>query len=389
MADALTVNIEKRFPNGVTIAADLRVSMPPGTILVLFGPSGSGKTTIVRSIAGLERPERGIIVFNGETWLDAGTPVFVEPQGRRVGYVFQEAALFPHLTVLGNVRYGDRTPDLKVGPIYAPVGPSFSSGEDKVRFYDSLDAVDPVNSLLEMLDLGDLATRYPRQLSGGQAQRVALARALAATPRLLLLDEPFAALDTPARASLRRLLRSSIERLGIAAVLVTHDRTEAIALGDQMAVLAGGRIRQVGPVLDVFRRPADLIVARSVGVESVVPATIERIEGGLLDLRVGDTVLRAVETDVDSQTRDVFACIRAEDVTIERAATPAASARNHLPGRIVGIESEGPIERLTLDCGFPLAALITHQAREELALQVGTPVTAAIKATAIHVIARS
>jgi molybdate transport system ATP-binding protein len=351
---------------------------------------------VVRAIAGLERPEQGHITFAGERWLDAARGVFVEPQQRRIGYVFQESALFPHLSVIENVRYGSRPPDLKVGPtsreapsdlvgpldvagpsVVGPnaVGPSFSSG-------------DPTLDLLDLLDIRHVAQRRPRQLSGGQAQRVALARALAAAPRLLLLDEPFAALDTPARSALRRLLRSSIARLGIPAVLVTHDRTEAIALGDQIAVLADGRIRQVGPVLDVFRRPADLSVAHSVGVESVIPARVERIDNGLVELRVGDVTLRAVETGEDSRARDVFACIRAEDVTVERGASVNASARNHLPGRIVAIESEGAIERLTLDCGFPLTALITRHAREELALDVGAPVTAAVKATAIHLVAR-
>jgi molybdate transport system ATP-binding protein len=362
MADALIVDITKRFASGVTVAAHLDVSLPAGTILVLFGPSGSGKTTVVRALAGLERPEQGHITFAGERWLDAGRGVFVEPQQRRIGYVFQESALFPHLSVMENVRYGSRPPHLKVGP-----GP---------------------DDLLDLLDIRQIAERRPRQLSGGQAQRVALARALAAGPRLLLLDEPFAALDTPARSALRRLLRSSIARLGIPAVLVTHDRTEAIALGDQIAVLADGRIRQVGPVLDVFRRPTDLSVAHSVGVESVIPARVERIDNGLVELRVGDVTLRAVETGEESRARDVFACIRAEDVTVERGASVNASARNHLPGRIVSIESEGAIERLTLDCGFPLTALITRHAREELALDVGAPVTAAVKATAIHLVAR-
>jgi molybdate transport system ATP-binding protein len=369
VADALIVDITKRFASGVTIAANLDVSMPAGTILVLFGPSGSGKTTVVRAIAGLDRPQQGRIVFGGERWLDAERGLFVDPQRRRVGYVFQESALFPHLSVLENVRYG-----IGQGPSTLVI----ANGPSRLGPYD----------LLEMLGVQDLANRRPTQLSGGQAQRVALARALAAAPRLLLLDEPFAAVDAPARSALRRLLRSCIERLGVPAVLVTHDRTEAIALGDQIAVLVEGRIRQVGPVLDVFRRPADLAVAQSVGVESVIPAHVERVDNGLVELRVGGATLRAVEAAGESGAREVFACIRAEDVTVERGASVHASARNHLPGRIVAIEPEGPIERLTLDCGFPLTALITRHAREELELHVGAPVTAAIKATAIHLVAR-
>ena len=185
------------------------------------------------------------------------------------------------------------------------------------------------------------------------------------------------------------MVRDSLRRLGIAAVLVTHDRSEAIALGDRMAVLADGRVRQVGPVADVFRRPSDLVVAQSVGIESVIPARIERAVDGLIELRVGETTLRAVEADLDPLARDVFACIRAEDVTIERGPSSGASARNHLAGRILTIDAEGPVERLAIDCGFPLAALVTRQAREEMVLLPGTPVVAAIKATAVHLVARS
>lgn len=362
MADDLIVDIEKRFPSGATIAAALRAPMRAGAITVLFGPSGSGKTTVVRSVAGLERPERGTIRFGSDTWFDAAAGISVDPQGRQIGYVFQEAALFPHLTARANVEYG-------LGRL---------SPADRLR---------RAGELLSLFDLDALAGRYPRELSGGQAQLVAVARALAPWPRLLLLDEPFASVDAPARTRLRRHLRASVERQGVAAVLVTHDRSEAIALGDQMAVLAEGAIRQIGPVQEVFRRPADLVVARSVGVESVLPARVERAENGLVDLRVGEQTIRAVDMDLDA--REVFACIRAEDVTLERSASPSASARNHLHGRIVTLESEGPLERVTIDCGFPLAALITRHAREELSLQEGTSVVAAVKATAVHLVPRA
>lgn len=186
---------------------------------------------------------------------------------------------------------------------------------------------------------------------------------------------------------MRTLLRQAVSQLGIGALLVTHDRSEAIALGDQMVVLAEGRVRQVGPVLDVFRRPADIAVARSVGVESVLPARVEGSDNGLVDLRVGTATIRAVDPGL--QGREVFACIRAEDVTLGLAAPSGASARNHLPGRITSIDAEGPLERVTVDCGFPLAALITRHAREELNLQPGSQVTAAVKATAIHLVARA
>lgn len=364
MADALSVDVEKRFATGRGVAAAFSVTLAPGEILVLFGPSGSGKTTVLRSIAGLERPDRGSVVFGGERWFDAARHVHVPPQRRQAACVFQDAALFPHLTVRQNVEFG-------VAPL--------PTAERDAR----------VEEIFALLHLGELARSRPRQLSGGEAQRVALARALATRPRLLLLDEPFASLDTPTRGQLRTFLRASIRSCGMSAVLVTHDRTEAMALGDKMAVLAAGAIRQVGDVEDVFRRPADLVVARTLAVESVLSGTIERVAQGMVDLRVGGTILHAVDAGLDGTARNVFACIRAEDVTLERAVRPGASTRNHLAGRIISVESEGAVERVTIDCGFPLAALVTRQAREEMALQPGTEVVAGIKATAIHLVARA
>jgi molybdate transport system ATP-binding protein len=368
MADALSpvlsLDIERRFAGGPTVAASLEVALGGGSVLILFGPSGAGKTTVLRALAGLEHPSRGRIRFGEDMWFDADRATALPPQARRVGCVFQDAALFPHLTVRGNVEYG-------------------LHGLDRDTRRGRSD------EMLALVEIPELADRHPSEISGGQARRVALARALAPRPRLLLLDEPFAALDQPAQARLRRLLRSALGALGIPCVLVTHDRTEAIAIGDHMAVLADGRVRQVGKVLDVFRRPADLVVAQSVGVESVLPARVGRVEGGLMDLAVGRVTLRAVATDLESERGDVYACIRAEDVTLERASPTGVSARNHLPGRVVSIDPEGVVERVTIDCGFPLTALITSHAREEMGLAPGVIVMAAIKATAIHVVAKA
>ena len=363
MAGALKVDVEKRFPSGRVVAAHFETAIRGGAIVVLFGPSGAGKTTLVRSIAGLERPERGRIEYADELWFD-GTGAWVSPQLRRIGYVGQAPALFPHLTVRANVGYG-------------------------LQARGSAARERRIDEMLALVDLSELQSRRPHELSGGQAQRVALARALAPEPRLLLLDEPFGALDAPARIRLRCDLRSIVRRVSASVVLVTHDRTDAIAIGDELIVLAEGRVRQCGPVLDVFRRPADLVVARTVGVESVLPARVERVENGLVDLAVGGRTLRAVDTDLDPAQRDVFACIRAEDVTLQRAAASGASTRNHLAGRIVSIESEGPLERVMVDCGFPLVALITRSAREDLTLTEGIPIVAAIKATAVHLVPRS
>lgn len=363
MADPLIVDIQRRFPTGANVDARFATPIQAGAVVVLFGPSGAGKTTVVRAIAGLDRPDRGVIRFGRESWFDAASGLFVEPQARRVGYVFQDGALFPHLTVRANVEYGLGVLD---------------TAERRAR----------VASVLELFDLVELGERRPARLSGGEAQRVALARALAPCPRLLLLDEPFASLDTPTRVHLRKLLRNSVNHLGISCVMVTHDRTEAIALGDVMVVLVDGQVRQTGGVADVFRRPADLAVAQSVGVESVLAARITGVRDGLVELQAGDVTIRAADVG-DEGLAEVFACIRAEDVTLEPERHGAGSARNRLSGRVVSVETEGAVERVTVDCGVSLVALITRQAREEMGLEAGSRVTAAVKATAVHVVARS
>ncbi len=369
----LQMEVQQRFPSGFIVCASLDVRLRPGSMLVLFGPSGAGKTTILRQIAGLERPDAGTIRFGEDVWCDTGARRWRHPQERRVGIVFQEPTLFPHLTVRDNIRYG-------VGP-----------GTDRGQTGDgpgSDPGSDPVAEIVRLLGITDLENRYPRALSGGEAQRVALARALTPGPRLLLLDEPFAALDAPTRVRLRRELRALLHATATPGVLVTHDRTEALALGDAVAVVIGGRIRQVGPISDVFSRPADVDVAASLGIEAVLPARVVASAGGMLDVRVENVVLHVAEREPLEPGSDVYACIRAEDVTLETDPAGRASTRNHLAARIVGIASEGPIDRIALDCGFPLDALITRRSREELQLKVGTQVTAAIKATSVHLVPR-
>ena len=358
----LQVDVEQRFASGFNVCASLEVMLRPGSMLVLFGPSGAGKTTILRQIAGLERPDAGTIRFGREVWCDIAGQQWRPPQERRVGIVFQEPTLFPHLTVRDNIRYGVRP------------------GSDP--------GLSPIAEIARVLGIADLENRYPRALSGGEAQRVALARALNPGPRLLLLDEPFAALDAPTRLRLRREVRALLHATGTPAVLVTHDRTEALAMGDAVAVVIGGRVRQAGPMSDVFSRPADVAVAASLGVEAVLPARVVASSGGVLEVRVETVVLHVAERDPIAPGSDVYACIRAEDVTLETRSPGRASTRNHLAARVVGIASEGPIDRIALDCGFPLDALITRRSREELNLTPGAQVTAAIKATSVHLVPR-
>jgi molybdate transport system ATP-binding protein len=360
------MEVEQRFPSGFSVSASLDVRLPPGSMLVLFGPSGAGKTTILRQIAGLERPDAGTIRFGEEVWCDISARQWRPPQERRVGLVFQEPTLFPHLTVRDNIRYGVR-PGTDRGQTRGQTG-----DRPGVRHPS-----DPVAEIAGLLGIADLENRYPGALSGGEAQRVALARALTPEPRLLLLDEPFAALDAPTRLRLRREVRALLQATGTPGVLVTHDRTEALALGDQVAVVIGGRVRQAGPISDVFSRP-DIDVAASLGIEAVLPARVVASVSGVLDVRVGSIVLQVAEREPIAPGSDVYACIRAEDVTLETDPAGKASARNHLVARVVGIVSEGPIDRIALDCGFALDALVTRRSREELQLTAGSLVTAAI-----------
>ncbi|WP_434380485.1 ABC transporter ATP-binding protein [Melittangium boletus] len=346
--------------------AALEWEAAPGRVLVLFGPSGAGKSTVLRCLAGLERPDTGHIHFHGEPWCDTRVRVLLPPQARRVGLLFQDYALFPHLTAEANVRYGLE---------------GLPEAERRER----------VQSLLTLLGLHGLERRLPRELSGGQQQRVALARALAIRPRLLLLDEPLSALDAPSREHLRGELRRLLRELGVPTVVVTHDRLEALALGDTLVAMEGGRVCQVGPVADVFNHPAELAVARMTGIETVLPGRVVRREHGLVAVETGSRTLHAVELAPGGD--QVFVCLRAEDVTLgapEAGPEPrgASSARNRLACTVVSLSPEGALVRVALDAGFPLVARVTRLSCEELGLAEGRPVTASFKAPAVRLVPR-
>jgi len=365
MAAALILRFRKSFPKGALIDAELQVRLDPPSVTVLFGPSGAGKTTILRAIAGLERSPNCVIHFGRETWVDDNKGVFISPQRRRIGFLFQDYALFSHLTVAGNVRYGLR---------------GLSANERQLR----------TSELLERFQIQDLAARHPHQLSGGQKQRVALARTLAPQPRLLLLDEPFSALDSPTREVLRGELRNLLSSLSIPVLLVTHDRMEALALGDEVAIVNEGRIVQQGPIEEVFRRPLTPAIAKIVAVETVQRARVLQADEELVTLAVGGARLIAAAREFPSDVKEAFVCIRAEDVLLLKSIEAlSASARNRLPGIVKSLIHEGPMWRIELDCGIPLTALLTRQACEELALRENDRVLAMIKATNVHLIPRS
>lgn len=355
-------DFEKRFPNGPRIKGNLTLPADSFLVSILFGPSGSGKTTVLRCIAGLEQPEQGVIRYGSEVWFDAGRRVCLAPQRRNVGYLSQDFALFPHLAVDQNIAYG-------LGAMTA------SEREGRSR------------ELRELLDLEGLRHRYPGQLSGGQKQRVALARAVARRPRLLLLDEPLSALDEPTRDQLRHDLRRWLAAMAVPTLLVTHDRGEALALGDTLLVMDAGTIHQSGPVEEVFSHPASLETARVVGVETVRAARVLSVESGMAEVEVGSVRLSCLAGS--AQPGPAYVSIRGEDVVLEKEAARLSSPRNKLPGRVCSIVRDRPMMRVNLDCGFLLTALVTPQACVELQLREGEPVFALIKASAVHVIGRA
>jgi molybdate transport system ATP-binding protein len=362
MSGELIAAFQHQYPGGMRIEAAWRMPSDRFFVTVLFGPSGCGKSTVLRALAGLVRPQEGHIVFGDQTWLDARRGVWCSPQMRQVGMMFQELALFPHLTVAQNIGFGLAR---------------LRRAERQAR----------VRQMLAGFQLQAEADRYPHQLSGGQRQRVALARALACRPRLLLLDEPLSALDQPLREHLRRQLRQELAPFNIPVVLVTHDREEALALGDQLVVMLAGRTRQCGPVEEVFRRPADLDVARLVGTEVVVPARLVELRDGLAVVEVAGQRLTALAPA--EPTRDVYLCFRPEEVLLTGPGPPGRlSARNQFPAVVQSLTPQGALVRVRLRAAFDLAAVVTRAAAEALALREGATVSVAIKAPALHLLPR-
>jgi molybdate transport system ATP-binding protein len=352
----------KRFGSRVTVEGNLKQSADRFSITILFGPSGCGKTTTLRCLAGLERPEEGCISFGTMPWFDSEWRVFLTPQQRDIGYLFQEYALFPHLTVAQNIGYGLR---------------HISRSERPRR----------VREMLDRFQISGLVNRYPHQASGGEQQRIALARVLVRRPRLLLLDEPLSALDQPTREELRPELRRLLVQFCIPVVLVTHDRIEAMALADHLIVLDHGKIRQQGTVQEVFNRPADVDVARIVGMANMQPGQVEETIDGMARTRVGPAWLSALASNPPA--KKVFVCIRPEAVVLQREVADHTSSCNRLTGIIKSMTPEGPLMRVTIDCGFTLFALVTRTVCNDLDLKEGDAVTAHVRAASVHLIARN
>lgn len=330
-----------------------------GEVLALMGPNGSGKSTLILTLALLLRPAAGRLFLAGEPVDGRADPVRLR---RRLAVVFQEPLLLD-TTVRENVAVGLRLRRM---------------ARDEIERR--------VTRWLARFGLMPLAARAARTLSGGEAQRVSLARAFALEPEILFLDEPFAALDAPTRAELIESLRAVLAETGTTAVLVTHDRNEALALGDRVGVLMGGRLLQLDRPEAVFSAPADERVAAFVGMETVLPAVIEAQQGGIATVRVNGLTLEAVSALPAG--RAVLFCLRPEDVTLlaDRGETPASSARNRLKGEVRQVGTWGAQVRVVVECGFPLVALVTRRSAVELGLEPGAKVIASFKASVVHLI---
>jgi ABC-type Fe3+/spermidine/putrescine transport system ATPase subunit len=310
------------------------LDIPPDRVLVLLGPSGAGKTVLLETIAGLRPRQSGQISLAGADI--TGLP----PEQRRIGLVFQDAALFPHMSVRENIRFGPR-----------------ASGATAPGASDSL---------MRQLGIGHLADRSPRSLSGGERQRVALARALAIRPGLLLLDEPLSALDQPTREDMRSLLQQLLAELEIPAAHVTHDRDEALSIGDDLAVIVGGQLRQTGPAATVAADPADPDVARLLGWSDLGNGTAANGT-----VRIGQIVLPGTA----ALRGPVQVFYRPEDIELG-APAPSQPPSPSLTAKIERIVHTRPLARISLASDPPIAALLLHRDIDRLQLTAGEPVQA-------------
>jgi sulfate/thiosulfate transport system ATP-binding protein len=321
MNNAITVRgANKRYGDFVALD-NVDFEVPAGSLTALLGPSGSGKSTLLRAIAGLDQPDSGTITINGRD------VTRVPPQRRDIGFVFQHYAAFKHMTVRDNVAFGL-----------------------KIRKRPKAEVADKVDNLLKIVGLSGFQGRYPNQLSGGQRQRMALARALAVDPQVLLLDEPFGALDAKVREDLRAWLRRLHDEVHVTTVLVTHDQAEALDVADRIAVLRDGRIEQVGSPTDVYDTPANAFVMSFLGAVSSLNGTLVRPH----DIRVGRRP--------DMQ-------IAAGDGTAEATGVVRATI-----DRVVMLGFEVRVELTSAATGRPFTAQITRGDTEALGLKEGDTV---------------
>jgi molybdate transport system ATP-binding protein len=359
--DIHEVSIQIRKQRGKDFELDVTVTLPSG-ITILFGASGAGKTTLLDCIAGLVRPEEGRIATQEKILFESALGINISPQFRRVGYVFQDLALFPHLTVQGNVEYGLLR---------------LASAERQRRSA----------AILKSFRIAHLRSRRPGQISGGERQRVALARALVIDPSVLLLDEPLAALDAVTKAKIVDDLRTWNQEHGVPIIYVTHSREEVFALGERVIVLENGRPVAQGTPHQVMSAPRIETVAQLAGFENIFDATVIAIHEDR-----GTMVCQLAESKVEIETPLVWADvgsalrvgIRAGDILLASLPPVGLSARNIIAGRVVSLARRDVIVVAKVNCGVEVEVHLTLAARDSLQLQAGREVWLVVKTHSCH-----
>jgi molybdate transport system ATP-binding protein len=335
-----------------TLELKIQLSVADDEVLVLLGPNGAGKTTLLRVIAGLTPLDAGHVRLDGQLLEDPAAGVYVPTEKRSVGFVFQDYLLFPHLTVEENVSFGLRSRGVK-----------------------RTEARERAGSWLDRFGLAAHAGARPADLSGGQRQRVALARALAPEPRVLLLDEPLAALDVSTRGEVRRELRQHLASFKGLRLIVTHDPVEAAMLSDRLAVVEAGRLIQTGTPAEITERPRSKYVADLVGVNLITG----KAERGTIKIRGGRTIVAAA-----ADSGEVLATIHPRAVALHRD-RPEGSPRNVWAARIAALEQMGERVRVRLEDHLPIVAEVTSSAVRELALSEGGEVWISFKSTDVAI----
>jgi molybdate transport system ATP-binding protein len=362
-SSALELCVEKRFSGNHKFQLEVEFTAQPG-ITILFGPSGSGKTTVLECVAGLISPDTGRVALGGRVLFDSGSGINVAVPERHVGYVFQDLALFPHLTIRENAEYG-------------------------ISNLNRLQRQQRVDPLLESFRIRHLVDRYPEEISGGERQRVALARALVTEPGILLLDEPLGGLDAPAKSAILDDLRewNQIHRIPI--LYVTHAREEVLALGESVIVLERGRLIARGTPHQVLTAPAQETVAQLAGFENVFDATVEGIhdDRGTMTCRLEGGVLLETPLVRAEMGNRLRVGIRAGDILLATRPPEGLSARNILPGKLLGLKQRDVIIAAQVDCGAKFEVQMTLAARDSLRLVPELEVWLVIKTHSCHLMA--
>lgn len=351
----LSVKIKKKLRD---FTLDAELSINKGETLVLIGENGAGKSTLLNIISGLVMPDEGKIMLEGNIVFSSSEDISITAEERNAGHLFQSYALFPHMSVFDNIAFGLKCIKMQ-----------------KERINEL------VNNQMAAMHISDLSSVNVKSLSGGQRQRVALARALVLKPKILLLDEPLAAVDVRMQAEMRHELRQRIKAADIPCLIVTHTLTDALELGDNVAIIENGKIIQSGRPEEVFKKPKSGFAARFTGMENIFRGTAGKTKSGNeTELKIKNVVLHTI-SDIEG---DVIAGIRAEEILFSKEPLDS-TARNILKGKVHEIHWNGALSRVVVDTGILITGAVTQKSMERLNLKKGDEIFVIFKASAVHV----